>query len=185
MNRMQNNPKNGAPLGSLLLGVSFYALAAYIPELTGTQPSAEDQAYLDFFKVLGGLAMLGGVAGFYKAWIQAQKRKEAEKTSGTFGEARFATLQDCAAAGLLDPQGLYVGLKDGQPLMRPEDILLMEKHQQLLLIGGMRPVLAQRLPFWFFAPWARWAAPNPVEGEHPQVEPMVRFEYRNREDSHE
>lgn len=116
MNRMQNNPKNGAPLGSLLLGVSFYALAAYIPELTATQPSPDDQVYLDFFKLFGGLAMLGGVAGYYKAWRQGQKRKEAEQTSGTFGESRFATLEDCAAAGLLDPQGLYVGVKDGQPL---------------------------------------------------------------------
>lgn len=75
--------------------------------------------------------------------------------------------------------------ESGQPLMRPEDILLMEKNQQLLMIGGMRPVLAQRLPFWFFAPWARWAAPNPVEGEHPQVEPVVSFEYRSKEDGHE
>src|SRR5690606_8682698 len=51
-----------------------------------------------------------------KLWQQRAKRKLAELPSGTFGGAAFATLPDCAAAGLCDPRGLYLGVLDGQPL---------------------------------------------------------------------
>lgn len=108
--------KSGSPTGSLLVGVSFYALAAYWPELTGAHPGAADQLYLGFFKFIGAMATLGGLAGYYKAWRQREKRKEAETASGVFGTAGFATLDDCAQAGLLNPRGLYVGLLGGQPL---------------------------------------------------------------------
>lgn len=108
--------KTGSPTGSLLIGVSFFALAAYWPELTGAHPGAGDQFYLGFFKFIGAMAMLGGLAGYYKAWRQRQKRKQAEAPSGTFGEAAFATLDECAQAGLLQARGLYLGLLDGQPL---------------------------------------------------------------------
>lgn len=110
------NQKTGSPTGSLLIGVSFYALAAYWPELTGAHPGAADQLYLGFFKFIGAMAMFGGVAGYYKAWRQREKRRQAEAPSGTFGEAAFATLDDCARAGLLNPRGLYLGLLGGQPL---------------------------------------------------------------------
>ncbi|MCR9135733.1 MAG: type IV secretory system conjugative DNA transfer family protein [Alphaproteobacteria bacterium] len=110
------NQKPGSPTGSLLVGVSFYALAAYWPELTGAQPGAADQLYLGFFKFIGAVAILGGLAGHYKAWRQRQKRKEAEAPSDTFGDAAFATLDECANAGLLNPHGLYLGLQEGQPL---------------------------------------------------------------------
>nr|WP_246259187.1 MULTISPECIES: type IV secretory system conjugative DNA transfer family protein [Chelativorans] len=62
------------------------------------------------------MASLGGLAGYYKSWRQREKRKQAETASGVFGSAAFATLDDCARAGLLDPRGLYLGLLDGQPL---------------------------------------------------------------------
>lgn len=110
------NPKRGSPTGALLMGVSLIALASYWPELTGARPDAADQFYLGFVKFIGGLAVLGGLSGYYKAWVQAQKRAEAEKPSGTFGEASFATLDECQATGLLEPRGLYLGLLDGQPL---------------------------------------------------------------------
>lgn len=86
------------------------------PELTGARPDAADQLYLGFMRFIGGLAVLGDLSGYYKAWVQAQKRAEAEKPSGTFGEAAFATVDECQAGGLLDPSGLYLGLLDGQPL---------------------------------------------------------------------
>ena len=75
-----------------------------------------DQFYLGLFKIMGGLSVLNGLTGYYNAWRQREKRKAAEVPSGTFGAAAFATLEDCEAAGLLDPHGLYLGVLDGQPL---------------------------------------------------------------------
>jgi type IV secretion system protein VirD4 len=111
-----SNQKRGSPTGSLLVGVSFFALASYWPELTGARPDAAEQFYLGFFQFIGAMASLGGLAGYYKSWRQREKRKQAETASGVFGSAAFATLDDCARAGLLDPRGLYLGLLDGQPL---------------------------------------------------------------------
>lgn len=111
-----SNHKKGSPTGSLFVGVSFYALASYFPEMTGTYPDAAEQFYLGVCKFIGAMAILGGVAGHYKAWRQRERRKDAEIASGVFGTAAFATLDDCAEAGLLDPRGLYLGLMDGQPL---------------------------------------------------------------------
>jgi type IV secretion system protein VirD4 len=116
MERGRNQRRGGSPTGALLLGVSFYALASYWPELTGAHPDAADQLYLGLFKVIGGLSILTGLAGHYRAWRQRQQRIAAAEPSGTFGEAAFATLDECQQAGLLNPQGLYLGLLDGQPL---------------------------------------------------------------------
>ena len=109
-------PKRGSKLGILLTGASMIALAVYWPDLTGAQPDAADQLFLGLFKFIGGLAVLEGLAGYYRAWRRGEQRKESEQPSGTYGQAAFATLQDCAHAGMLDPQGLYLGLLDGQPL---------------------------------------------------------------------
>lgn len=61
----------------------------------------------------------------------------------------------------------------GQPLMRPEEIRALASDQQLLLVKGMKPILANRMPFWFAAPWGEWAAPNPVEGDYPKVKKPI------------
>ena len=110
------NQKSGSPTGALLLGVSFFALANYWPDLMGARPDAADQLYLGFFKFIGATSMFGGLTGYYRVWKQKEKRKEAENTSGVFGSATFATLDECAQAGLLDPRGFYLGLLGGQPL---------------------------------------------------------------------
>lgn len=110
------NQRNCSPTAALLLGVSFYALASYWPQVMGGTPNAADDLYTGFFKFIGAVAALGGLGGYYKAWQQREKRKASEQVSGTFGEAAFATLEECEQAGLLNPQGLYLGLLDGQPL---------------------------------------------------------------------
>jgi type IV secretion system protein VirD4 len=113
---MQRNPKRGSPTGALLVGVSFFAMAYYWSDMTGARPDAADQLFLDFFMFMGGVSVLSGLAGYYRAWRQREIRKAAEVPSGTFGEAGFSSLEDCAAAGLLNPRGLFLGLLDGQPL---------------------------------------------------------------------
>lgn len=115
---MSNNlsPRRQSPTSALLLGIMFFALAHYWPELTGAQPGAGDQLYLGFFQLVGLIGVLSGVAGHYRAWRRGIKIDDIEQTSGTFGSAAFSSLDECAQAGLLDPAGLYLGLLDGQPL---------------------------------------------------------------------
>lgn len=62
--------------------------------------------------------------------------------------------------------------------MRTEDILQLRPDQQLLLIKNVKPILGERMPFWFFSPWREWAAVNPVEGDYPNVKPLVRLSYQ-------
>ncbi|WP_127599975.1 type IV secretory system conjugative DNA transfer family protein [Nitratireductor alexandrii] len=110
----QNKQKPGAPLGNLLIGAAILAFAAG-PE-NGAHLNAADQLYLGFFQFIGATAMVIGVGGYLKLWQQRAKRKLAELPSGTFGGGAFASLRDCATAGLCDPRGLYLGVLDGQPL---------------------------------------------------------------------
>ena len=105
----------GSPTAALLLGVSLFALSSYWPQVIGA-PDAADELYAGFFKLIGAFAALGGIGGYYKAWKQREKRKASEVVSGIFGEAAFATLEECRDAGLLNPHGLYLGLLDEQPL---------------------------------------------------------------------
>ncbi|MHA3976483.1 hypothetical protein ACW9UR_02250 [Halovulum sp. GXIMD14794] len=94
------NSKPTSPTGALLLGVSFIALGHYTPALLGSTNAADD-LYLGFFKAIGSIIALGGMAGYYNVWRQREKCKASEQPSGIFGEARFATLEDCADAGML------------------------------------------------------------------------------------
>jgi type IV secretion system protein VirD4 len=68
----------------------------------------------------------------------------------------------------------------GRPLMSPEDIRLMGRDEQLLLIREVPPILARRIPFWSVSPWRRWADPNPVEGKAPRARTRLRIDYRRR-----
>lgn len=111
-----DNKKRGSNAGALLFGASLFALAHYGPALIGADPDPADQFYLGLFNFMGALSMISGGSGIYRQWLQAEKRKAAEVPSGTFGDAAFASLSACAAAGLTDPRGLYLGLLDGQPL---------------------------------------------------------------------
>lgn len=111
-----NRSTTGSSTGALLIGVGMMALAAQWPELTGARPDAGGKFYLSVAGGLGGLMALTGVAGFYQSFLWRQRRQAAQQTSGTYGEAAFATLEECKAAGLLDPDGLYLGMLDGEPL---------------------------------------------------------------------
>ena len=75
--------------------------------------------------------------------------------------------------------------ESGQPLMRPDEIMLMGRDEQLLLVNGLRPIRARRIPFWFVDPWGRWAEPNPLEDGYPAVTPVARLEYRHKQSGKE
>jgi type IV secretion system protein VirD4 len=75
--------------------------------------------------------------------------------------------------------------ESGQPLLRPDEIMLMDRSEQLLFVKGVRPIRAQRVPFWFVAPWGSWAAVNPVEGSYPSAKPLLRLDYRRKDQGDE
>lgn len=62
----------------------------------------------------------------------------------------------------------------GRPLMSADEIRQLPKSRQLIFVQGQPPILADRIPFWDVAPWRDWAAPNPVEGDHPR--PAATYE---------
>jgi type IV secretion system protein VirD4 len=64
--------------------------------------------------------------------------------------------------------------------MSADEIRLMPKTDQLLLIQSQLPIRARRVPFWEVAPWRDWAAQNPVEGMHPRPEPTFRLSYKEK-----
>lgn len=114
---MREAPKSKASAtGSLLFGVSVYAVAAHWPELTGSVPNPAQQFYSGLFELMGASAVLSGVGGYFRNWRIAEKRRASEQTSGTFGNAAFATMEECALSGLVNPKGLFVGLLENQPL---------------------------------------------------------------------
>jgi len=115
---LAGSPKSNraSPLTGLFFAAPFFALANYWPKLVGPELNPADQFYIDMFNGVGALATLGTALGYYESWRKREKRKEAERASGVFGSAAFATLDDCEDAGMLDPHGLYLGLLDGQPL---------------------------------------------------------------------
>ena len=75
--------------------------------------------------------------------------------------------------------------ESGQPLMRAEDIRQLGPNQQILEMKGTRPILGERVPFWFIAPWRGWAAINPVEGDYPNERPLVALRYTATETNKE
>jgi len=75
--------------------------------------------------------------------------------------------------------------ESGQPLIRAEEIRQLRPDQQILEMKGVRPILGQRIPFWFIAPWRGWAAINPVEGDYPNENPRVVLRYTATETNEE
>lgn len=106
----------GLHKATLLGGASLFALATYWPELTGITPGAADNFVSGIFQFIGGFTALAGGRETYRGWLLNDQRAAAAQTSGTFGEAAFATLDECDAAGLFDPHGLYLGLLEDHPI---------------------------------------------------------------------
>ena len=105
--------RRGLHTGTLLGGASLFALATYWPDVFGVVPTVEDDFVSGIFQFIGGLTALAGVRETYRSWLMNEQRKVAAQPSGIFGAASFTTPQECDAAGLLDPHGLYLGLLDG------------------------------------------------------------------------
>lgn len=108
--------KNGSVIGGLLIGGSFFAMAAYYPEVFGTPLDAGDNFSIGVMQTFSGLSLFGAAMAGYGRFLRGINRLDAIKPSGIFGKAEFADLAECAEKGLTDPRGLYLGLLDGVPL---------------------------------------------------------------------
>ena len=111
--REQRRPN---PLGKFLSGGSIIAISLAIGRTLDALTAPVSAAYLGFFGLIGLGVVGAGVADLYRVTDLHLKRRRGEKPTGIFGEAAFADLQDCADSGLTDPNGLFLGAKDGVPL---------------------------------------------------------------------
>jgi Type IV secretory pathway, VirD4 components len=119
-----------------------------------------------------------------KQFFAVQDAELAKTLSQTLGERTVKTRS--YNLGRFDDDEIGESLSEaGRPLMSPDEIRQMGDSEQLLLIKSLPPIKAQRLPFWFIAPWQDWAEPNPVEGEYPSPPPVITLSYRKKEHSHE
>ena len=113
---MANNSNNGSGLGALLTGVSIFAFSTYWPDLFGVTPGTYDFMLSGFGQFIGGTAAFHGAVTLSRTAQAKEQRKALEQTTGTFGTADFASEAEIAAKGLRDPNGLYLGLNNGQPI---------------------------------------------------------------------
>lgn len=100
----------------------------------------------------------------------------AQSLSKEMGTRTVRTRSHNLGHAVTDDVGENIG-EAGQPLMRPEEIMQMGPSDQLVLVNGMRPIFGQRIPFWHVDPWNGWANTNPVEGDTPQAETLLRLRY--------
>ena len=114
-----------------------------------------------------------------KQFFAVQDDKLAETLSRALGQRTVKTRN--YSLGRFDDDDIGESLAEtGRPLMAANDIRMMGDDEQLLLIKGLLPICAERLPFWFVQPWASWAADNPVEGPTPFAPARLQLEYSER-----
>ena len=118
---MATNANNGSGLGALLTGVSIFAFSTYWPDLFGVTPGTYDFMVSGFGQVIGGTAAFHGAVTLSRTAQAKEQRKALEQTTGTFGTADFASEEEIAAKRLRDPNGLYMGLHQGQPIFYSGD----------------------------------------------------------------
>jgi type IV secretion system protein VirD4 len=68
----------------------------------------------------------------------------------------------------------------GRPLLSPDEIRMLPRTEQILLIESFAPIRAQRLPYWCVSPWQNWTAVNPVEGASPRPNPTFTLMYKEK-----
>lgn len=73
----------------------------------------------------------------------------------------------------------------GVPLLLPQEIMGLREDRQLLFVKSAPPVLGEKVRYWDVSPWADWADPNPMEGDHPRGrKPRLRLRYKIRGGNH-
>lgn len=108
-----------------------------------------------------------------------QGQKLAEELSKQLGKRTVKTRNYNLGKTDTDDVGETLG-ETGKDLMTADEILRMPSGKQLLFISGQRPVMADKVPYWLGDPWAEWAETNPVEGNAPHAEPVLKLAYKKK-----
>lgn len=106
-------PGTGYFLGAVLLGLSWY----FWPHGQNV-PAALDGRLFGIF--MGGSLVLAGAARSLRNRDIRRAKQAAMKPTGAYGRAAFAKVADCAAAGLTDPAGLFLGMLDSTPIFHKD-----------------------------------------------------------------
>ena len=59
------------------------------------------------------------------------------------------------------------------PIMSAQDIMSMPKDEQLILISGLPPIKAKKIPYWDVDGLKQLVADNPLEGPSPETKPKA------------
>lgn len=112
-----------------------------------------------------------------KQFFAVQDMELAQRLSRLMGERSIMTRN--YNLGQTDDEEIGISLSErGVPLLMPQDIMGMPDDRQFLFVKSAPPVLAEKTAYWRVDPWSDWAAPNPMEGEHPRDEkPVFRLRY--------
>ncbi|WP_373089994.1 type IV secretory system conjugative DNA transfer family protein [Sneathiella sp.] len=112
---MRMQPQSN-PLGKLLGGGLIIAISVAMGRALDALNDPVSAVSFGFMGLAGVGVMASGAGDFLRGVGLHLKRRRAEKPTGIFGAAKFASLQDCADTGLTDPQGLFLGALNGVPL---------------------------------------------------------------------
>jgi type IV secretion system protein VirD4 len=130
-------PALGAPLADLAVA------KLYAPWQLFTWWIAFDDQAPDVFARAGALAALGGVLGGALGLGGAARRAGRHHPPSTYGSARWADFSDVSKAGLLEHEGVVLGLYGGRYLRHdgPEHVLAMAPTRSGKGVGLVLPTL--------------------------------------------
>ena len=77
----------------------------------------------------------------------------------------------------------WTDLKDSvsenfKPLIRPEELLNLDRDEQIVFIKGLPTIRCKRLPYNHVSPMHDWLDPNPLEGGKLPADPKVYLSYQ-------
>lgn len=104
------------PLGKLLGGALVVWVGWIMGRALGALSDPVTAVASGFLMFMGAALMFMGVLDLLGVVAVYIARRRAEKPTGIYGSAAFATPRDCANAGLTDPHGIFLGMLDGVPL---------------------------------------------------------------------
>lgn len=65
----------------------------------------------------------------------------------------------------------------GRPLMKPNEILTMERGRAWVFVRGLHPMNLRMVHYGEVDPWRDWVAANPLTGDRLRAEALVRVSY--------
>ena len=112
-----------------------------------------------------------------KQFFAVQDMDLSVRLSRLLGERSIMTRNYNLGQTADDDLGISVSER-GVPLMLPQEIMGLPEDRQLLFVKSAPPIVGEKVRYWDVSPWADWAEPNPMEGDHPRSgRPQVRLRY--------